>query len=57
MINNFKGTGAAMITPFNDDFTIDFDGLKKLIHHVSVDGGADFIVLIILFISRSLSTF
>lgn len=46
MINNFKGTGAALITPFNDDFTIDFDGLKKLIHHVSVDGGADFITVL-----------
>ncbi|MEY3417741.1 MAG: hypothetical protein RL060_1853 [Bacteroidota bacterium] len=46
MINNFKGTGAALITPFNDDFSIDFIGLKKLIEHVSVVGGADFITVL-----------
>jgi 4-hydroxy-tetrahydrodipicolinate synthase len=46
MINNFKGTGAALITPFNDDFSIDFIGLKKLIEHVSVAGGADFITVL-----------
>lgn len=46
MINNFKGTGAALITPFNEDYSIDFVGLKKLIDHVSVDGGADFLTVL-----------
>lgn len=46
MINNFKGTGAALITPFNDDYSIDYVGLKKLIDHVSVDGGADFLTVL-----------
>jgi 4-hydroxy-tetrahydrodipicolinate synthase len=46
MINNFKGTGAALITPFKNDFTIDFEGLKKLINHVSADGGANFLTVL-----------
>ena len=46
MINNFKGTGAALITPFNKDFSIDYIGLKKLIDHVSVEGGSDFLTVL-----------
>lgn len=30
-----QGTGVALVTPFNDDLSVDFDGLKKLIAHVS----------------------
>ncbi len=30
-----QGTGVALVTPFNDDLSVDFDGLKKLIEHVS----------------------
>ncbi|GAB5523802.1 MAG: 4-hydroxy-tetrahydrodipicolinate synthase [Roseivirga sp.] len=29
------GTGVALVTPFNDDLSVDFDGLKRLIEHVS----------------------
>ena len=25
-----KGTGVALVTPFNQDYSIDFEGLKKL---------------------------
>lgn len=39
------GTGVALVTPFNEDKTIDFDGLKSLIDHVS-NGGADFLVVL-----------
>ena len=39
------GTGVALITPFKQDSSIDFDGLKKLIQHVS-DGGVDFLVVL-----------
>ncbi len=31
----FEGTGVALITPFNDDYSIDFDGMKKVLDHVS----------------------
>lgn len=39
----FNGTGVALITPFHDDFSIDFEGLKKVIDHV-IAGGADYLV-------------
>ncbi|EKB50641.1 4-hydroxy-tetrahydrodipicolinate synthase [Cecembia lonarensis] len=40
----FNGTGVALITPFHDDFSIDFEGLKKVIDHV-IAGGADYLVV------------
>ena len=30
-MNQFYGTGVALATPFNDDYTIDYNGLEKLI--------------------------
>lgn len=42
-MNQLKGTGVALVTPFNDDCSIDFSGLKKLIDHV-IDGGVDYLV-------------
>lgn len=38
------GVGVALITPFNDDFSIDFEGLKNLIDFVS-EGGTDYLVV------------
>ena len=38
-----KGTGVALITPFNNDGKIDFVALGKLIVHV-ISGGVDFLV-------------
>ena len=32
-----------MITPFNEDFSVDFGALERIVHHV-IDGGADFLV-------------
>ncbi len=43
MTNNFEGTGVALITPFNEDLSIDFDSLDKLINHI-ISGGVDFLV-------------
>lgn len=40
----FKGTGVALITPFHEDLSIDFDGLKRVINHV-IEGGADYLVV------------
>ncbi len=38
------GVGAALITPFNEDLSIDFDGLKRLIDFVS-ENGTDYLVV------------
>ena len=40
---NLKGLGVAIITPFKEDFSVDFRALTKLINHV-IDGGVDYIV-------------
>lgn len=39
------GTGVALVTPFNEDLSIDFDSLGKIIDHVTA-GGADFLVVL-----------
>ncbi len=44
MNNIFKGTGVALVTPFNADFSIDFEGLRKLVQ-LQIDGGVDFLVV------------
>lgn len=43
-MKQFSGTGVALVTPFNADFSIDFDGLKKLVQ-LQLDGGIDFLVV------------
>lgn len=44
MNTHFHGVGVAIVTPFNADHSIDFDGFARLIQHVS-DGGVNYIVL------------
>eukprot|EP01041_Mallomonas_annulata_P039286 gene39286-62939_t len=43
-MRNFSGTGTALVTPFNDDLSIDFEGLKKLVQ-LQINGGVDFLVV------------
>jgi 4-hydroxy-tetrahydrodipicolinate synthase len=43
-MNQFKGTGVAMVTPFKKDGSIDVPALKKLTDHL-VDGGVDYLVV------------
>ncbi len=43
MIKQFKGTGVALVTPFQKNGSIDFIALQKLVNHV-IEGGVDFIV-------------
>lgn len=43
MIMTFEGTGVALVTPFNEDFSIDFAALKSTIEHV-IGGGVNYIV-------------
>ena len=42
-MDKITGTGVALITPFNEDFSIDFVSLEKLINH-QIDGGVDYLV-------------
>jgi 4-hydroxy-tetrahydrodipicolinate synthase len=44
MENIFKGTGVALVTPFKNDETIDFDALRNLVR-MQIDGGTDFLVV------------
>jgi 4-hydroxy-tetrahydrodipicolinate synthase len=43
MTKKLKGTGVALVTPFQADNTIDYKALEQLINHV-IKGGVDFIV-------------
>ena len=39
----FRGTGIALITPFNEDKSVDIMSLERIVNHV-IEGGADFLV-------------
>lgn len=41
--NPFIGTGVALITPFNDDYSIDYRSLRKIVDY-TLHNGADFLV-------------
>ena len=45
MKNILKGCGVALVTPFNEDFSIDFLGLKKLVNY-QIDNGTDYLVVL-----------
>ena len=42
---NLEGLGVALATPFNTDFSIDYNSLERLINFV-IDGGIDYIVVL-----------
>lgn len=42
-MNKFHGTGVALVTPFNADGTVDYDGLNRLINHL-IDGKVEYLV-------------
>jgi len=43
-MEKIKGTGVALITPFNSDLSVDYVGLEKLLIH-QIEGGIDYLVL------------
>lgn len=43
-MNRFTGTGVALVTPFNENLTVDYNGLKKLVEH-QIDNGTDYLVV------------
>lgn len=42
---DLSGVGVALVTPLNDDFSIDFPSLEKVVNHV-IDGGVDYLVVL-----------
>ena len=40
----FKGSGVALVTPFNDDLNINYDELKKLINY-QIENSTDAIII------------
>jgi 4-hydroxy-tetrahydrodipicolinate synthase len=44
MTNIFKGSGVALVTPFNQDMQIDFDALASLVEY-QIENGTDFLVV------------
>lgn len=43
--NSLRGTGVALVTPFFENGSIDFDSLGKLIEH-QINGGTDYLVVL-----------
>jgi 4-hydroxy-tetrahydrodipicolinate synthase len=43
-MNLFTGTGVALVTPFHEDGTIDWNGLQRLIEHC-IAGGVNYLVV------------
>lgn len=41
--NSLTGTGVAIVTPFNEDYSIDYEALSKIIDF-QIDGGIDYLV-------------
>ena len=44
LFQKLRGTGVAIITPFKNDFSIDYNSIKKLVDFV-IDGGVKYIVV------------
>ena len=40
-----RGTGVALVTPFNKDYSVDFDALKKLVNF-QIDNGINYLVIL-----------
>lgn len=41
----FVGTGVALVTPFKQDFSIDFEALERIVNHV-IEGGVEYLVVL-----------
>lgn len=44
-MNQFVGTGVALVTPFKKDKNIDFEALERIVNY-SIDGGVDYLVVL-----------
>ena len=43
-MQKFVGMGVALVTPFNEDLSVDFDALKKLVNY-NIKNGTDYLVI------------
>lgn len=43
-MTQFLGTGVALITPFNEDLTVDHNALKNLVHY-NIENGTNYLVI------------
>jgi len=43
-MSKFRGTGVAIVTPFNEDKSVDYNALEKLVNHL-IDGGIEYLVV------------
>jgi 4-hydroxy-tetrahydrodipicolinate synthase len=43
-MNQFTGTGVALITPFNSDLSVDYAGLTRLVEH-NISNGTEYLVI------------
>lgn len=43
-MNKFQGTGVALITPFDKEYNIDYNGLENLVEHC-INGGVEYLVV------------
>ena len=41
---NLKGLGVAMVTPFNEDGSVDFSAIPRIVENI-ITGRADYLVL------------
>ncbi|MCF1422689.1 4-hydroxy-tetrahydrodipicolinate synthase [Mangrovimonas futianensis] len=44
MNNKFEGTGVALVTPFNEDLTVDYTALEKIVDY-NIENGTDYLVI------------
>ncbi|WP_053971892.1 4-hydroxy-tetrahydrodipicolinate synthase [Mangrovimonas sp. ST2L15] len=44
MNNKFEGTGVALVTPFNEDLTVDYTALEKIVNY-NIENGTDYLVI------------
>ncbi|WP_299150949.1 dihydrodipicolinate synthase family protein, partial [uncultured Dokdonia sp.] len=42
-MQELRGTGVALVTPFNEDLSIDYNGLTKLVEYC-ISGGVNYLV-------------
>lgn len=43
-MSEFKGTGVALVTPFNKDLNVDFNAIERLVSHC-IEGGVEYLVV------------
>jgi len=43
-MQNFVGTGVALVTPFKEDLSVDYDALKELVNY-NIDNGVNYLVI------------